>query len=170
MVYVQAREYNARLCPRWLPPRRDGASAACAAAGCWMARRLAARGERLAGDIGLRGMPRLRKAAGVEQRLDACAAYELVFSRDGQGRCCITLHLEVGLEWVCQRCLGLMRLEFGRHSSLGVVSGAADARRLSRDCEPVETDAAGYIDLGSLIEEEILLSMPFAPKHPEGCC
>lgn len=133
-------------------------------------RALAAAGMCLTGDISLHGMPRLREAAGVKQHTHARADYELSFSRDSQGQCRIMLCLEVGLTLVCQRCLDPMRLDLKRRLVFGVVSSVAEAKRLPVDCEPVEADAAGYIDLVTLIEEEILLSIPFAPKHPEGYC
>lgn len=133
-------------------------------------RALAAAGMHLVGDISLSGMPRLRETAGIKQRIHARADYELSFSRDTQGRCKIMLGLEVELMLVCQRCLDPMQLTLKRSSVLGVVNSVADSKRLPIDCEPVEADAAGYIDIGTLIEEEILLSIPFAPKHPEGYC
>ena len=114
-------------------------------------------------------MRRLHEAAGLQQGTDEEACFQLECNKDTQGGRRLELSLQVSLQLLCQRCLTPMRLSLERCSRLGVVSSLLEARRLPDDCEPVEADADGGVDLPSLIEEEILLSIPLAPMHKTGC-
>jgi DUF177 domain-containing protein len=91
--------------------------------------------------------------------------------RDRRGR--PTLYLEISglLRLRCQRCMGPL------HYPLYV----ANTLLLVRADEPLpeETDApdapdcvvaGAAMDVGTLIEDEIVFELPFAPRHPAGTC
>jgi uncharacterized protein len=72
---------------------------------------------------------------------------------------------------VCQSCLQDCGLDLSQESRFVMVATEAEA-----DAFPMEDDqqeplvASQHYDLLSLIEDEILLSLPLIPKHPEGAC
>ena len=84
-----------------------------------------------------------------------------------------TLELEVKgrIHLVCQSCLQDCGLDLAQESRFVMVASEAEA-----DAFPIEDDqqeplvASQHFDLLSLIEDEILLSIPLIPKHPEGAC
>lgn len=72
---------------------------------------------------------------------------------------------------VCQSCLRDCGLDLAQESRFVLVTSEEEA-----DAFPMEDDqqeplvASQHFDLLGLIEDEILLSMPLIPKHPEGAC
>ncbi|MFA5824763.1 MAG: YceD family protein [Gallionellaceae bacterium] len=118
-------------------------------------------GEELCGKIPLAAMPRL---SDMLANSDGTLTYKVSGSKENDQHM-----LQVELEGVChlrcQRCLG----EFAYP-----IEVAAHLQLLSPDkLDEVEADgieATPHLDLLELIEDEVLLSLPFAPKHPEGTC
>jgi uncharacterized protein len=82
--------------------------------------------------------------------------------------------LEIALSGVfhlrCQRCLGELEYPLDMVSRLRLVSadqlGEIEANNDDVDC----IEASSQMDVLELIEDELLLGLPFAPKHPEGAC
>ena len=72
---------------------------------------------------------------------------------------------------VCQSCLQDCGLDLAQESRFVMVASEDEA-----DAFPMEDDqleplvASQHFDLLGLIEDEILLSLPLIPKHPEGAC
>ncbi|CAM3715476.1 YceD family protein [Polynucleobacter antarcticus] len=72
---------------------------------------------------------------------------------------------------VCQRCLQDCQLDVSEVRQFVMVANEDEA-----DAYPMEDDqqeplvASQHFDLLELIEDEILLSLPLIPKHPEGAC
>jgi len=91
------------------------------------------------------------------------------YSEDG--RYFLRVMLEVECHLLCQRCLKGFSYPLNLNSCLQLIS----AERLE-DAESDEAadfdsiEASTQLDVMALIEDEILLGMPFAPKHPEGVC
>lgn len=81
--------------------------------------------------------------------------------------------LEVSLQGtcvlICQRCLGELNYSANLLSRLRLLP----ADRLDEATEDDDTDAIeaeAKLDVLALIEDELLLALPFAPRHPEGEC
>ncbi len=81
--------------------------------------------------------------------------------------------LEVSLQGTCvlrcQRCLGELAYSANLLSRLRLLP----ADRLDEAAKDDNTDAIEAetrLDVVALIEDELLLALPFAPKHPEGEC
>jgi uncharacterized protein len=69
----------------------------------------------------------------------------------------------------CQRCLGELEYPVDMTSRLLLLS--ADKLDEVEDDDDVDAiEAEPRLDVLALIEEELLLSLPFAPRHPEGEC
>ena len=82
----------------------------------------------------------------------------------------VEIHGEVDL--TCQRCLGALTHEIAIECDVVLARDEADLERRSADGESgVETILAGAkLSLIELIEDEVLLGLPLAPKHALGVC
>ena len=125
--------------------------------------RLAREESRLTGVLTLAQLPRL---ADVLFDHDGRVRYTT-----GNGQPALRINLEADLGLRCQRCLERLPLHLDVERDVVLV---ADMRELdARDDEDDDTDAipgVASLDLRELIEEEILLSLPMAPRHPEDAC
>jgi uncharacterized protein len=65
---------------------------------------------------------------------------------------------------VCQRCLQPMQLPLHGQSRVGLVESMQQADRLPEDVEPVWVEGR-KVDLGEVVEEELLLALPLVPVH-----
>jgi uncharacterized protein len=73
------------------------------------------------------------------------------------------------LPLVCQRCLQVFEAAIDTRSELLLARDETELARL--DTEEAEVLlASAPLDAATLIEDELLLSLPFAPRHPEGQC
>lgn len=93
-------------------------------------------------------------------------AFRLQGSRGTRGE--LTLHLEVSgvLPLTCQRCLSAVPFNLEVDSLLELVPEGADMSQDeleddTRDFLPV----ASELDIAELVEDEILLTLPVAPRH-----
>jgi uncharacterized protein len=130
--------------------------------------RLAREESHLTGILTLAQLPRL---ADVLFDHDGGVSYAVEGYTTGNGQPALHMGLEVDLGLRCQRCLERLPLHLNVERDLVLVP---EMRELDPgDEEDDETDAipgAASLDLLELIEEEILLSLPMAPRHPEAGC
>lgn len=90
---------------------------------------------------------------------------------DGQAR--PVLHVEISgrLELRCQRCLEALTYPLNLSNALLVVQRAEMPERELENPElPDCIEADPALDIMRLIEDEILLGMPYAPRHEDGIC
>jgi uncharacterized protein len=130
--------------------------------------KLAASGESLLGVVDAADLPRvadrLATAAGP-----AKVEWQLVGGSDAQRRPMVTLTLKGSVPVVCQRCLQPMAARVDQTTQLLLARNEAELVRL--DAEDVEVILASErLDPLALVEDELLLSLPFSPRHSEGEC
>jgi uncharacterized protein len=81
--------------------------------------------------------------------------------------------LEVSLSGVvhlrCQRCLGDLEYPIEVSSRLKLAS-AEELDAVDDEDEDEYIEASSQLDVIGLVEEELLLNLPFAPRHPDGAC
>ena len=100
---------------------------------------------------------------------DGMLSYELRGVPEQQGRPALRLRIDGTLPLVCQRCLGA--LEFPLHIEVSLLLAATQAEI---DAEPLAADGPESIVAGrdmpvqALVEDEVLLAIPIAPRH-EAC-
>ena len=112
------------------------------------------------------------------QRLDdilhdttGSVSYEVRGRQDERKRPLLALAVTGELHLQCQRCLGLLEYPLDVANTLVVVPrGAAPEDDLEDPDAPDVLEAEPELDVVALIEDEILLSLPLAPRHPEGVC
>ena len=129
-------------------------------------RRLANQGEALSGQVPVSLCERLQDAV---LRILAPIDVNLRFEHADQGRKVVAGHAETTVEVACQRCLEPMSQHLDATIYLGIVWSEDEAKSLPRDMDPwiVEDETA---DLSAMIEDELLLVLPFVTFHPEGTC
>jgi uncharacterized protein len=93
----------------------------------------------------------------------------LHFGIDEQGTPFVEGEVQADLSVTCQRCLQVMPLRIHRRFCLAMVETDEAAACLPERYEPLVLHN-GQTDLSDIIEEELLLAMPFAPRHPLGSC
>jgi uncharacterized protein len=128
----------------------------------------ARRGRRLEGEFAVRELSRLHdQLASTDGIVHYVLEGGLTGRREPQIECTINglVHL------VCQRCLGALEQDISAHSRLVLVEN----ENLLPTPEE-EDDSADYVvadpalDVAALVEDEVLLALPIAPKHEQGQC
>jgi uncharacterized protein len=95
--------------------------------------------------------------------------YEIDGVRDARDRPALRVRLKGALQLRCQRCLEPMRFEVDTDETLVLAATQAEI-----DAEPVDAHApdrllaADEVQVRDLLEDELILALPYAPRH-EGC-
>ncbi|HSD60950.1 MAG TPA: YceD family protein [Burkholderiales bacterium] len=118
------------------------------------------------------------KAGDLERLQDSLASSEgeLEFTLRGQqnpnGRPMLHLAVRGTLQLRCQRCLGVLAHSVDIASDLLLLRDESEFAELMDD-EDDSVDgilAAPKMDVAAIVEDEIVLSLPYAPRHPVGGC
>lgn len=124
-------------------------------------------GQTLRGSLSLPGLARLK-----DSLVDALGTveFEVTGGHDARRRPILTLAIHGMLHLQCQRCLGALEHPLRvLNTMLLVTAGESAAGDLDEeDAEWIE--ASGTLDVATLVEDEIMLSLPYAPRHEEGSC
>lgn len=128
--------------------------------------RLAAKGARLRGDIELSKMTRL---APHLQTQAGAVCVDISFSKNNKGVQRINGELKAQLKVLCQRCLEPMEIPVCAELKLELTDTLAAEPRIQDNYEPLLVTAES-LSLVELVEDELLLALPFSPMHPEGEC
>lgn len=124
-------------------------------------------GGSLEGELRADELPRLRDNLTSE---DVAVQYRLSGGTES-GR--PVLRLEVsGYVWLtCQRCLELYQERFELRNALPIARDESELARWEDEDPLVDALVAETrLDVVSLVEDEILLSLPVVPRHPDGAC
>jgi uncharacterized protein len=123
-------------------------------------------GRHIAGEVAVVNLGRLHdqlaETAGTLQ-------YDLAGGIDPRGRPQLRLAVRGSLQLRCQRCLGALAEPLDVASDLLL----GDEEQAAADAEEGEPDwivASRTLDVWSLVEDEVLLALPLAPRHDEGVC
>jgi uncharacterized protein len=120
------------------------------------------------GSIPLSGLPRLREAVRSEA---GQVQFSVTGGSDGRGRPILRLTVVCTVRLECQRCLGSIEMPLQLESSLLLAADEEEADRWMDEEEAADAIVASrHLDVGALVEDEVLLALPYAPRHPEGGC
>lgn len=127
---------------------------------------LADAGARWEGQLRLSGMKRLGALLrSVEGRVDV----ELEFGRDEQNLRYLRLRVGTQLVVICQRCLQPLPLVTNIVAALGIVRSRDEADNLPEHYEPLIVEQK-TVPLAAIVEDELILALPAAPKHEDNHC
>jgi uncharacterized protein len=121
-------------------------------------------GQTLSGGVPIPGLARLKDSLFDEQ---GEVRFELKGKHDARGRPALALEVRGVLHLQCQRCLGKLEHPLFVSNTLLLAGSGA------RDFEEEEVDwieASSELDVAALVEDEIILSLPYSPRHPDGTC
>ena len=129
-------------------------------------------GEKISGEIPVAGMSRLLE---MLENSEGTLAYTVSGGVDRQGISYLDVTISGSCMLRCQRCLGSMdhavriatRLLLRDQASLDELD---DMEAGGSDEEFDSIFAEAKLDVLNLLEDEILLSLPIAPKHESGTC
>ena len=128
--------------------------------------KLVARGGELTGTIDPALLPRLGEQVADE---GGSVAWRIRGGDDGQGRPALTVTVEGDVPVTCQRCLRTMRQPVAQETVLLLARNEAEVVRLDEASEREVILASAPIEALAVVEDELLLSLPFAPRHEQGC-
>ena len=89
---------------------------------------------------------------------------------DARRRPMLALEVSGVLHLRCQRCLGVLEFPLRIDGTL-LIASAAEAAASGLDDEEdewIEPDPA--LDIGALVEDEIILALPYSPRHADNEC
>ena len=117
------------------------------------------------GNWPLKEMPRLRDLLADDA---GEVAYEITGVRDERGRPGLRLQVRGTLSLRCQRCLEPMEFEVQTDETLVLAATLAEIHAEPADAHGPDRVVAGKeMALGGLIEDELILALPFAPRHED---
>jgi DUF177 domain-containing protein len=119
---------------------------------------------RLSGDWPVADFPRLQGA--VQPR--GVLHYEVEGVPQEQGRPALRLRVSGKLQLTCQRCLGALEHSLRVDALLLLFASESEIDAIPVDAEaPDGIVATKELAVRDLIEEEVLLAIPYAPRHDE---
>lgn len=129
-------------------------------------RRLISAGTSLVAAEPVGHFPRLREMVESDE---GCVEISLRFFVDEQGLRRIDGHVAATLQVPCQRCLQPMALPIDSGFGVAVVWSDEDAARVPRDLDSYVVGDEPQ-DLRDLIEDELIISVPYVSYHEEADC
>ncbi len=124
---------------------------------------LAEREAVLSGEIGLRKLTRLCEVLHSDRgNIQA----SLKFHRQTNRSVTVDLIFETVLELICQRCLEPVMRNVSERSSLTLLAPESMDSRVAKEGEAVVL-TEGRLNPAALIEDELIVSLPIIPRHPE---
>lgn len=123
--------------------------------------------QRLAGELDVAAMPRLQDSLFEST---GQVLYALVGTMDRHGHPVIEVTVRGTIPLVCQRCLERLDYGLNRLSRLVLVADADALPDVAEEDPDSETIAAAdVVNVADLIEQEVILGLPFAPMHESPC-
>ena len=105
---------------------------------------------------------RLRRLAEMRCATEGLS-YELSGRTDVEGRCWLRVSATGTLRLECQRCLGPLEFDLALCSDLLLAQSEREIALADDDIDRVL--AGNEMDVGTLVEDEVLLALPIAPMH-----
>lgn len=113
------------------------------------------------GVVGMEQLPRLAQLQCSTEGLE----YHLRGGRAGDGEPCLRLSVRGSVKLLCQRCLDPIQVPIVIDAELQL---AENAREISEaDDEIDRVIASRNMDVAWLVEDEVILALPMAPRHEE---
>jgi uncharacterized protein len=136
--------------------------------------RAAERREVRTGAVDARELPRVNDRLADEEdtpHRDATAevAWSIVGGKSVDGRAALKLALTGSLPLICQRCLQPMNWPLDHDSEVLLARDEGELAALDEASEQEVLLVVGPVDPHSLVEDELVLTIPFVPRHDGDC-
>ena len=106
----------------------------------------------------------LTRLVGMLHSDDGSVRVSLKFGQRRDGWLEVELTYTATVELTCQRCLEPFRYELAGHANVVLADAESTLATVPEGCEPFEL-ADGRFSPAELIEDELIVSLPLAPKH-----
>ena len=124
-------------------------------------------GQKLQGSLEVGELGRLKENLADNQgRIE----FAVRGAHDARRRPVLALEINGILHLQCQRCLGLLEFPVRLSNTLLLVSAGERAAGAVDDEDAEWIEASGELDVTMLVEDEIILGLPYAPRHEDGTC
>lgn len=97
-------------------------------------------------------------------------AWRIEGTQDALGRPALAVALDGDVVLECQRCLQAQTWPVHTRTVLALARDDADLARLDADSDDEVVLAAAPLDPAQLVEDELVLALPYAPRHADGEC
>ena len=113
---------------------------------------------------------RLPRVADLLADGPASVAWRIEGTKDALGRPAVAVALRGSVSLTCQRCLAEFDWPIEQRSEVLLARDERELAALDAGSESEVVLAEGSLDPLTLVEDELVLALPFAPRHPEGDC
>ena len=111
------------------------------------------------GVLGMEKLQRLAKMQCSTEGLEYC----LRGGRAGNGRPCLRISVRGSVELLCQRCLNPLPVPIAIDAELQLSDSLREISAADDEIDRVL--ASRHMDVGQLVEDEIILALPMVPLH-----
>jgi len=129
-------------------------------------RKLATKGTDIHAKIKVNQLPRLEQ---MVHDANSDVEVKLHFAVNDQGKFQLSGSVESVLSVTCQRCMDAMPLVVNSSFDLVAVWSDDEAAHLAKNLDPLILDDE-LVDLEGVVEEELILSIPFVSYHEPSQC
>jgi uncharacterized protein len=130
--------------------------------------RLSAQEGRIEGSLDARGLDNVADSLAPGDD-PVPIAWSITGGQSAEGRASLALDVSGSVPLTCQRCLGRMDWRVAQATDVLLAKSERDLAALDAQSEVEVILAAGPLDPATLVEDELVLTLPFAPRH-EGRC
>jgi uncharacterized protein len=121
----------------------------------------------LTGSVDATALPRLAdRVIGAQGPVE----WRIEGTVDAMDRLALTVRLEGTVTLECQRCLEALEWPIAQQTQLLLAHDDAQAERLDAESDAEVLVAATAIDPQTLVEDELVLALPYIARHPDGSC
>jgi len=128
--------------------------------------RFAQNGLKLAGELQVSDLKRLSSALHNDEGI---VSVDMHFDVDETGTPYLQGKFRSSLTLICERCMEAMQLTVEAECLLALVQYERKIEGLAEQYEPWLVDTDEPVELGSVVEDELILALPLVPRHDFDC-
>lgn len=113
---------------------------------------------------------RLARVADLLAPGRADIAWRVSGAADAEGRAALDVELAGEVTLACQRCLGSFAWPVHQRGMVLLAASEGELEALDARSEAEVVLVAAPVDPLDLVEDELILALPFAPRHPADAC
>jgi len=97
-------------------------------------------------------------------------AWRIEGTADAVGRPALTIEIRGAVPLTCQRCLDEFEYPVDQRTNVLLARDERELAALDGDSDAEVVLAGTPVEPLALVEDELVLALPFAPRHPEDAC
>jgi len=113
---------------------------------------------------------RLSRIADLLSEGPASIGWRIEGSADASGRPTLGIELSGAVTLTCQRCLADFEWPIDQRTEVLLAHDERETAALDAESSSEVVQVQGAVDPVALVEDELVLALPFSPRHPDGVC